>query len=91
MNIETTPFCQSCGMPLTDPTLRGSEADGSPSKHYCKYCYQNGKFTGDMTMEQMIDFCAPMMTKENPGMTEADAKEQMHKFFPQLLRWREKQ
>ncbi len=88
MNIETTPFCQSCGMPLTDPALRGTEADGSPSPHYCKYCYDKGKFAGDMTMEQMIDFCAPMMAKASPGMTEEDAKEQMRKFFPQLLRWR---
>ena len=87
MTKETTPFCQSCSMPLTDD-LRGSEADGSKSKHYCKYCYNEGKFTGEMTMEEMIDFCAPLMSKVNPGMTEADAKEQMKTFFPQLLRWK---
>lgn len=87
MTKENTAFCQSCSMPLTDD-LRGSEADGSKSKHYCKYCYDKGKFTGDMTMEQMIDFCAPLMAKASPGMTEADAKEQMEKFFPQLLRWK---
>lgn len=87
MTKENTPFCQSCSMPLTDD-LRGSEADGSPSKHYCKYCYSKGKFTGDMTMEQMIDFCAPLMAKTSPGMTEADARKQMEKFFPQLLRWK---
>lgn len=90
MTKENTAFCQSCSMPLTDD-LRGSEADGSKSKHYCKYCYDKGKFTGDMTMEQMIDFCAPLMAKASPGMTEADAKEQMEKFFPQLLRWKERQ
>lgn len=74
MMKENTPFCQSCGMPLTDPALRGAEADGSPSPHYCKYCYDKGKFAGEMTMEQMIDFCAPMMARSNPGMTEEDAK-----------------
>ena len=88
MMKENTPFCQSCGMPLTDPALRGAEADGSPSPHYCKYCYDKGRFTGEMTMEQMIDFCAPMMAQANPGMTEEDAKEQMRKFFPLLLRWK---
>jgi len=88
MNIETTPFCQSCSMPLTDPALRGTEADGSASKHYCKYCYDKGRFNGEMTMEEMIDFCAPMMAKASPGMTEADAKEQMRKYFPHLLRWK---
>ena len=44
-----------------------------------------------MTMEQMIDFCAVPMAKANPGMTEDDAKEQMRKFFPQLLRWKSSQ
>ena len=88
MMKENTPFCQSCGMPLTDPALRGAEADGSPSPHYCKYCYDKGKFAGEMTMEEMIDFCAPMMAQSNPGMTEEDAKEQMRKFFPLLLRWK---
>ena len=87
MNEQT--FCQSCAMPLTDD-LRGTEADGSPSPHYCKYCYDKGKFTQDMTMEEMIDFCAVTMAKANPGMTEEQAKTQMQTFFPKLLRWKEK-
>lgn len=82
-------FCQSCGMPLSDPTLHGHEADGTPSEHYCKYCYESGGFTASMTMEEMIDFCAPMMAQYNPGMTQEQAKEQMRGFFPLLLRWKE--
>ena len=81
-------FCQSCGMPMDDPALRGTERDGTPSPHYCKYCYQNGAFTGDMTMEQMIDFCVPMTVQANPGMTEEQARARMRRFFPTLLRWR---
>ena len=81
-------FCQSCGMPMDDPALRGTEQGGTPSPHYCKYCYQNGAFTGDMTMEQMIDFCVPMTVQANPGMTEEQARDQMRRFFPMLLRWR---
>ena len=53
-------FCQSCAMPLTEET-KGTEADGSLSPHYCKYCYDKGKFLQNMTMEEMIDFCAPHM------------------------------
>ena len=83
-------FCQSCGMPLGDPALLGTEADGSASPDYCKYCYQNGAFTADMTMEQMIDFCTPIMAQSNPGMTPEQARAQMHQFFPLLLRWRRK-
>lgn len=85
MNDQT--FCQSCAMPLTDD-LRGTEADGSSSPHYCKYCYEKGKFAQDITMEQMIDFCAPIMAQANPGMSPEQAKEQMRRFFPQLLRWK---
>lgn len=85
--MNERPFCQSCAMPLTED-LRGTEADGSPSPHYCKYCYDRGKFTQDMTMEEMMDFCAPIMAKSNPGMTPEQAKEQMGKFFPLLLRWK---
>ncbi|NCB63136.1 MAG: WYL domain-containing protein [Clostridia bacterium] len=80
-------FCQSCGMPLT-PDLMGSEKDGSTSQHYCSYCYQNGSFTNGFTMEEMIAFCAPMMAQGNAGMTEEQAKEQMRKFFPMLMRWK---
>ena len=87
MNNQT--FCQSCSMPLTED-LRGTEADGSPSPHYCKYCYEKGRFTQDMTMEQMIDFCAGPMAQADPAMTEEQAKERMRSFFPHLLRWKER-
>ena len=36
----------------------GTNADSTPNEDYCIYCYKDGKFTQDMTMEQMIDFCA---------------------------------
>lgn len=81
-------FCQSCGMPLGPGAAHGTEADGSPSDDYCSYCYKDGKFAGEMTMEEMIDFCAPMMARSNPGMTEDQAKAQMHRFFPMLKRWK---
>ena len=83
-----THFCQSCGMPITDPQLRGTEADGQASPHYCKFCYDHGAFTGEMTMEQMIDFCVPILVREHPGLTEEQARAQMRGFFPTLLRWR---
>lgn len=88
MNPNTQNFCQSCGMPLSAPDIYGTEQDGSASEHYCKYCYQDGAFTAPMTMEEMIDFCVPMMVQGNPGMTEAKAREQMLQFFPMLLRWK---
>ena len=88
MEYDPRGFCQSCGMPLS-PELRGTEANGTPSADYCQYCYQNGAFTGEMTMEEMIDFCVPIVVQANPGMTEDQARDQMRRSFPLLLRWRE--
>lgn len=46
--------CQSCGMPLKNGELSGTEMDGSKSKMYCHLCYQNGEFvTPNMTLEEM--------------------------------------
>ena len=47
-------FCQSCGMPLTNEIL-GTNADGSKNEDYCNYCYKDGKFTQDCTMEVLTD------------------------------------
>ncbi len=87
-NYKDMKFCQSCGMPLMPGAETGTEADGSPSADYCSYCYKGGRFVGEMTMDEMIDFCAPMMAQANPGMTQEQAKAQMHQFFPMLKRWR---
>ena len=87
-------FCQSCGMPLSNDVI-GTNADGTPNEDYCIYCYKDGKFTQDMTMEQMIDHCA-RFTEEinrNSGQnhTVEQIKEQMRRFFPHLKRWKKQQ
>lgn len=85
-------FCQSCGMPLNDHN-HGTNADGPLNDDYCIYCYKNGKFTQDMTMEQMIDHCARFTDEINKqsgqNLTQEQAKEMMRRFFPHLKRWKE--
>lgn len=83
MNLQD--YCQSCGMPLKGAEL-GTEADGSQNPHYCSYCYQKGAFQGDMTMEEMIAFCAPH-TAKGMNCSEEEAIAQMNQFFPLLKRW----
>lgn len=77
-------FCQSCGMPLTEEK-RGSNADGSLNEDYCAYCYNNGKFTQDFTMSQMIEFCLQFLDQMNAhtgmNLTPGQAKEQMQNTF----------
>lgn len=86
-------FCQSCGMPLI-ANNKGTNADGSCNEDYCMYCYNDGKFTQDFTMEQMIEFCAQFTDQMNEqtgwNLTPEQAKEQMRRFFPNLKRWKQK-
>lgn len=49
-------FCQSCGMPLKsgENSQLGTNQDGSLSKEYCHYCFDDGEFTApDMTLQEM--------------------------------------
>lgn len=84
--MENTAFCQSCAMPLMSVQEHSTNADGSRNQDYCRYCYENGAFTSNMTMEQMIDFCVPFV-KEQYGNEEA-ARKVLEGWFPQLKRWK---
>ena len=80
-------FCQSCAMPMTEEAQFGTNADGSKSKDYCGYCYVNGHFTKDQTMEEMIELCVPYVA--GSVYPDADAaRKGMREFFPTLKRWR---
>ena len=76
---------------MTNETL-GTNADSSRNDDYCIYCYKDGKFTQDMTMEQMIDHCAQFTDEINrqsgQNLTQEQAKEMMRRFFPHLKRWK---
>ena len=83
-------YCQSCGMPLTDDVL-GTNADGSKNEDYCIYCYKDGAFTGDFTMEEMADFCAQFVDEYNKNtgqkLTREEYKQMLLQCFPNLKRW----
>ena len=84
-------FCQSCVMPMTNE-IPGTNADDSRNEDYCIYCYKDGKFAQDMTMEQMIDHCAQFTDEINrqsgQNLTQEQAKDMMRQFFPHLKRWK---
>ena len=87
MNNGNYKFCQSCGMPMGgDNSSYGYEKDGSKSKEYCKYCYTDGKFTFNGTIEEMINICVQPMVDNNHGMTQEIAKDMLNKFLPTLKR-----
>lgn len=90
MENNDIKFCQSCGMPLTDE-IAGTNADGTKSEDYCIYCYKDGAFTGDFTMEEMVDYCSMFVDEYNKNtgqaLTACEYKDVLRKYYPTLKRW----
>lgn len=84
-------FCQSCGMPMQTSDQFGTNKDGSLNHEYCCYCYKNGAFLQDCTMDEMIEHCIKFLDEFNKGcdtrLSKEEAVEQMKKHFPKLKRW----
>lgn len=57
-----------------------------PDSHYCKWCYQQGEYTYETTMDAMIEDCAPRLA-ESTGMTRDEAVSLMGAVLPHLKRW----
>ncbi len=80
-------YCQSCGMPLTEKEVLGTEKNGDLSNEYCSYCYKDGDFLKpEETMEEMIETCVPFMVQD--GMKEEEARRMLNEFLPTLKRWK---
>ena len=82
--------CQSCGIPMTEDSHFGKNADGSTNEDYCCYCYSNGAFTSpDETMEEMIESCVPFIVEDGVHATdENSARKLLTEFLPTLKRWK---
>lgn len=85
-------YCQSCGMPLSEEML-GINADGSKNEDYCQYCYKDGEFLQQMTMDEMIEHCSQFVDEVNKNMSTPMSREEyigrLKVYFPRLKRWRE--
>jgi hypothetical protein len=79
--------CQSCAMPLAEAPDFGTEAGGASSAEYCHYCYQDGKFTTEATMEEMVEISAKGMA-EATDTPEDQARALLRGLLPNLKRWR---
>ena len=83
-------FCQSCGMPLT-PEILGTNADGTKNEEYCIYGDKDGCFTGDFTMDEMVEFCSQFVEEYNKNtgqcLSREAYKEVLRQYYPNLKRW----
>lgn len=93
--MKIVNHCQSCGMPLQSPEMFGTQKDGTLNQEYCSYCYKDGAFALDCTMDEMIAHCIPFLEEFNKDNGTQFSKEQaiaeMKKYFPTLKRWSTKQ
>lgn len=80
-------ICQSCAMPLTKEEEFATNADGSKNEEYCIYCYKNGAFVADQTLEEMVEFCIPFVYKEGDPRSREEVRKEMLTHFKTLKRW----
>ena len=81
-------YCQSCGMMFTAPDQHGHEADGTEVEDFCRWCYDDGAYTYETTMEAMIEDCAPRMA-EAMDWTVDESASLLGAVLPTLKRWKE--
>ena len=87
-----TPVCQSCGMPMTATEHFGTNKDLSANREYCCYCFDDGQFTEELTMEEMMERYTELV-EEYHHQTEKEFNREetmtrMQQYFPLLKRWR---
>ena len=79
-------------MPLAKDNL-GTNADGSRNEEYCIYCFKDGAFTGDFTMEEMVEFCGQFVDEYNKHTSQNLSREEykafLRRFYPTLKRWQQ--
>ena len=79
-------ICQSCAMPMEDESLYGTNLGGSKNADYCIYCYKNGVFKDNVSMEEYIEMMVPFASQAN--MTPDEMRAFCEKVFPTLKRWK---
>lgn len=85
--------CQSCGMILEKDSDKGTESDGQKSEDYCAFCYQQGQFVQDITIEKQIEHNLRDLDTWNQEnglhLSEQEARAELLKFLPHLKRWQQ--
>lgn len=84
--MEEMSFCQSCHMPFSRESDRGTNADGSVSEDYCVNCFVGGEFVVYKTVEEAI--ADSVNYAEYAGMTREEMLEFAKENYPNLKRWK---
>ena len=78
---------RGCGMPMQEEQY-GTNKDGSKNESYCCYCYKDGEFAQNCSMEEMAEFCAPFEVEGGRAKNVEEAKAGLMTYFATLERWK---
>ena len=86
-DLPDTDSCQCCGAPFTIPDMEhGTNADGTESPDYCKWCYRDGEFA-EADLDETIEFNAPYLMQAT-GYSREEVVSYLGALLPTLKRWR---
>ena len=86
--------CQSCGMLIKDETQKGTEKKGEKSDTFCFYCYRDGQFTQNCTVEENggkrnLGFLNEWNERKwGTNFTLEEARAALKEYLPSLQRWK---
>lgn len=87
--LRETPICQSCGTPLQDPNIRGSDEGKAKVHSYCIFCFKEGRFTEPrLTMEEM-GWRIHRLLVQQASIPAREAATLIDRLLPKLDRWRQ--
>ncbi|WP_317393004.1 zinc ribbon domain-containing protein [Slackia piriformis] len=75
-------------MMFTGPDQLGHKSDGAETQDYCRWCYEGGSYVCEMTMDDMIEECAPRMA-DAMGWSVDESASLLGAVLPTLERWKE--
>ncbi|MCL1972112.1 MAG: zinc ribbon domain-containing protein [Endomicrobia bacterium] len=74
-------------MPMDEDAKFGTNADNGKNGDYCCYCWKDGKFTADITLDEAIERNIPFVIKAGAAKTDDEARAMLKGFMPKLKRW----
>jgi len=96
MNKTEHRYCQSCGLPIPEYTnlFHGTNKDKSHNDEFCFYCFKNGEYTANFTIEQAIDewvkYTGLFNLYSGTCYTPEEIKATLTRRLPRLKRWKQK-
>jgi len=88
----TKSICQSCGMPMVATEHFGTNSDGNSCEDYCCFCFQDGSFTHNNSMEETIKNSVKYMDGsekiDGRTLTKSEAVLKGYVQLPTLKRWK---